>query len=85
MVSAAGDFVYAKFSEIKCYDSTFLLFLPSSVMILLAFLSCRLVFFFFVKDQIASFQLKQNHCVFELSVPCVCIFHCVIATEFDLI
>ena len=58
VVSAAGDFVYAKFSEIKCYNSTFLLFLPSSVMILLAFLSCFLVFFF-VKDQIASFQLKQ--------------------------
>ena len=58
MVSAAGDFVYAKFSEIKCYNSTFLLFLPSKVMILLAFLSCLLIFFF-VKDQIASFQLKQ--------------------------
>ena len=62
MVSAAGDFVYAKFSEInagdQCYNSTFLLFLPSSVMILLAFLSCLLVFFF-VKDQTASFQLKQ--------------------------
>ena len=45
MVSVAGDFVYAKFSEIKCYNSTFLLFLPSSVIILLAFLSCLLVFF----------------------------------------
>ena len=46
MVLAPGDFVYAKFSEIKCYNSsTFLLFLPSSVMILLAFLSCLLVFF----------------------------------------
>ena len=43
----------------QLYNSTFLLFLPSSVMILLAFLSCLLVFFFFVKDQIASFQLKQ--------------------------
>ena len=42
-------------------------------MILLAFLSCLLVFFFFVKDD----------CVLELSVPCVCLFHCVIATEFD--
>ena len=31
---------------------------PSDVMILLAFLSCFLVFFF-IKDQIASFQLKQ--------------------------
>ena len=40
------------------YNSTFLLFLTSSVMILLTFLSCFLVFFF-VKDQIASFQLKQ--------------------------
>ena len=75
MVSAAGAFVYAKFSEI-------LLFLPLRVMILLAFLSCLLVFFF-VKDQIASFQLKQIIHVFELSVPCVCLFHYVIATEFD--
>ena len=58
MVSAVGDFVYAKYSEINVINSTFLLFLPSSVMILLAFLSCLLVFFF-VKDQIASFQLKQ--------------------------
>ena len=47
MVSAAGDFVYAKFSEINViiqYNSTFLLFLPSSVMILLAFLSFLLDF-----------------------------------------
>ena len=37
-----------------------------------------------MKDQIASFQLKQfNHGAFELSVPCVCLFHCVVATEFD--
>ena len=43
----------------QCYNSTFFLFSPSSVLILLAFLSCFLVFFFFVKDQIASFQLKQ--------------------------
>ena len=50
-------------------------------MILFAFLSCFLVFFF-VKDQIASFQLKQI-VVFELSVTCVCLFHCMIATEFD--
>ena len=50
-------------------------------MILLAFLSCFLVFFL-VKDQIASFQLKQI-VVFELSVPCACLFHCVIATKFD--
>ena len=56
MISAAGDFVYAKFSEINVI--IFLLFSPSSVMILLAFLSCFLVFFF-AKDQIASFQLKQ--------------------------
>ena len=56
MVSAAGDFVYAKFSEINVI--IFLLFSPSRVMILLAFLSCFLVFFF-VKNQIASFQLKQ--------------------------
>ena len=54
MVSAAGDFVYAKFSEIN------VIIRPSCYfMILLAFLSCFLVFFFYVKDQIASFQLKQ--------------------------
>ena len=46
MVSAAGDFVYAKFSEVNVMNySIFLLFLPASVMILLAFLSCLLVFF----------------------------------------
>ena len=26
--------------------------------------------------------MKANHYVFELSVPCLCLFHCVIATEF---
>ena len=58
MVAAAGDFVYAKFSEVNVMNySTFLLFSPSSVMILLVFLVS--LFFFFVKDQIASFQLKQ--------------------------
>ena len=58
MVSVAGDFVYAKFSEVnviirpaaiftvKCNDSVSFSFL----------FPC---FFFFVKDQIASFQLKQ--------------------------
>ena len=75
MVSAAGDFVYAKFSEVnvitvKCNDSVSFSFL----------FPC---FFFFVKDQIASFQLKQIVVFFELSVPCVYLFHCVIATEFD--
>ena len=55
MVSAAANFVYAKFSK---SNATFLLFSPSDVMILLAFLSCFLVFFF-IKDQIASFQLKK--------------------------
>ena len=29
------------------------------------------------------FSIKANRCVFELSVPCVYLFHCVIATEFD--
>ena len=51
-------------------------------MILLAFFGCFLVFIFFVKDQIASFQLKQ---IVVFSTKCsVCyICHCVIATEFD--
>ena len=74
MVSVAGDFVYPKFSEINViHNSTFLLFLPSSVMILLGFLSCLPVFFFFVKDQIASFQLKKI-IVFlnEVFRVCVC-------------
>ena len=73
LVSSAGDFVYAKFSEINVI-STFLLFLLSSVMILLAFLSCLLVFFF-VKDQNNSFfSIKANHCVFELKCS-VCVFN----------
>ena len=29
------------------------------------------------------FSIKASHCVFELSIPCVCLFHCAIATEFD--
>ena len=60
MVSAAGDFVYAKFSEINaiigpsCY---FCLQLKCNDSVSFYFLSpC---FFSFVKDQIASFQLKQ--------------------------
>ena len=53
----------------QCYNLTFLLFSLSKVMILLAFLSCFLVFFF-VKDQIASFQLKQ----IIVFVFCVCVY-----------
>ena len=68
MVSAAGDFVYAKFSEIN------VIIRPSCYfMILLAFLSCFLVFFFYVKDQIASFQLKQI-IVFLNKVFRVCVY-----------
>ena len=55
MVSAVILFMR---SFLRCYNSTFSLFSPSSVVIMLAFLSCFL-FFFFVRDQIASFQLKQ--------------------------
>ena len=81
MVSPAGDFVYAKFSAVNVMNySTFLLFLPSSVMILLVFFLVSL-FVFFVKDQIASFQLKQL-IVFLNCVQRVCLLHCVIATEF---
>ena len=29
------------------------------------------------------FSIKANRSVFELSVPCVYLFHCVIATEFN--
>ena len=58
MVSATGDFVYAKFPEINviiqpsCY---FTVKYNNSV----SLLSCLLVFFSFIKDQIASFQLEQ--------------------------
>ena len=58
MVSAAGDFVYAKFSEINviirpsCY-----FYVNCNDSVSFSFLSpC---FFFFVKDQIPSFQLQQ--------------------------
>ena len=53
-----GGFCLHKVFWDQYYDLTFLLFLPSSVQILLDFFSCFLVFFF-IKDQIASFQLKQ--------------------------
>ena len=44
----------------EIYNSNFLSFPPSSVMILVAFfVVVFLSSFFFVKDQIASFQLKQ--------------------------
>ena len=57
---------------------------PSSVMILLAFLSCFLVFFFLREGRNSFFSIKANRCVFEFkSVPCVYLFHCVIATVFD--
>ena len=59
MVSAAGDFVYAKYSEINVINSTFLLFLPVKCNDSVSFSFLSPCFFFFVKDQIASFQLKQ--------------------------
>ena len=51
-------------------------------MILLAVVSCFLVFFL-REGPNSFFSIKANHCVFELSVSCVCLLHCVIATEFD--
>ena len=60
------------------------LFSPSTVMILLVFLSCLLFFFFRSLRTKGFFSIKGNCCVFELSVPCVYLFHCVIATEFEL-
>ena len=63
----------------QCYNLTFLLFSPSSVMILLAFLSCFLVFFFLPWGPNSFFSIKENCCVFEQSVPCAYFFHCVIA------
>ena len=50
MVSVAGYFVYAKFSEINVIIRPFCYyFSPSSVMILLPFLSCFLGSFFFLR------------------------------------
>ena len=57
MVSAAGDFVYAKFSEINVIIRPSCYFFSSSVMILLAFLSCLLV-------------LKCSVCVFNSLRDC---------------
>ena len=58
MVSAAGDFNYAKFSEINVIIRLLAIFtIKCNDSVSFSFLSpC---FFFFVKDQIASFQLKQ--------------------------
>ena len=63
-----------------CCNSTFLLF--SITVKCNDYVSFSFLFpcFFFVKD---FFSIKANHWVFELSIPCVCLFHCVIATEFD--
>ena len=55
-------------------------------MILLAFRSCFLVFFFvryhLRPNRVSS--IKGNCCGFKLGVTCVYLFHCVIATEFEL-
>ena len=51
--------------------------------ILLAFLPCFLVFIFIREGPNSFFSIKGNCFVFELSVPCVYLFHCVIATEFE--
>ena len=51
-------------------------------MILLAFSSCFLASFFFVKDQIAFFQLKQIAVALECPVY-VYLFYCVTKIEFN--
>ena len=51
---------------------TFLSFPPSSVMIRLAFLTCFLVFFLFIKDQRDPFHLKQIVVFLKCSV---CVFY----------
>ena len=58
----------------QCYNSAFLLFSPSSVMIL------HFSFSFLFPCSFSSLRTKQL-LVFELSVLCVCFFHCVIATD----
>ena len=66
MVSAAGDFVFAKFFEINvviqpsCYFHRQVSFLFPS--------------FFFVKDEIASFQLKQIIVFLNYRKCSVCVF-----------
>ena len=52
--------------------------------ILLAFLSCLLVFFFICWGPNSFFSIKGNCCVFELSVLCEYSSHCMIATKFEL-
>ena len=39
--------------------------------------------FFLRSGPNSFFSIKANHCVFELSVSSVYLFHCVIATDFD--
>ena len=57
MVSAAGDFVYAKFSEINVITVLAIFTVKCNDSVSFSFLSpC---FFIFVKDHIASFHLKQ--------------------------
>ena len=79
VVSAVISFMRSFWDQ--CCNSTFELF--STVMILLAFLSCFLVFFFLRLGPNSIFSIKANSCVFEPRVRCVYLFHCVIATEFD--
>ena len=48
------------------YNSTLLSFPPSFVMLLLAFLSCFLVFFLLRYGPNSFFSIKANCCVFEV-------------------
>ena len=61
MVSAAGDFVYAKFSEINViiFDLLAVFTVKCSDSVSFYFLSPR---FLFVKNQMASFQLSKSLC-----------------------
>ena len=56
---------------IKCNDSVSFSFLPPCF-----FSSLR-------TNSNSFFSIKAYHCAFEISVLCVCLFQCVIATEFD--
>ena len=81
-----SDFVNVKFLRLmSCCHTTFLLISLSCIMILLAFLSCFLVFFFLREGPNSFFSIKGNYSVFELQcVPCVYLFDRVIATKFEL-
>ena len=68
MVSAAGDFFFAKFFEINVVIQ------PSCYFHRQVSLNSCFLLFFFVKDEIASFQLKQIIVFLNYRKCSVCVF-----------